>query len=175
MALPGPAYAYAMPTPRSQSVPRGTRIRGDRPVEPPRRRTVRPRVAVAEPARPREVIDHGLAKRAVLAAMAAGGAFLADLREEYLEADPYLLRAAKHHGEQTERPCPVCAKGSLRHVTYVFGDDLGEYSGRVKSSADLVQMAFEYGEFRVYVVEVCGDCGWNHVHISYTLGDGRPS
>jgi hypothetical protein len=59
-------------------------------------------------------------------------------------------------------------------VTYVFGDDLGEYTGRVKSSREVADMAFEYGEFRVYVVEVCSDCGWNHLHLSYALGDGIP-
>ena len=156
------------------------RIRGERPTEPTTktrgtRTPKRARKPVAEPARPREVIDHGLAKRAVLEAMRAGGPFISDLREEYLMADPYLLRAAKHHGEQTERPCPVCAKTHLRHVTYIFGDDLGEFSGRVKSSPELAELAYEYGEFRVYVVEVCSECGWNHVHISYTLGDGRAS
>jgi hypothetical protein len=144
-------------------------------VEPARRqRSSRPAQPVAEPARPREVIDHSLAKRRVLEAMRAGGPFMGDLFEEYLQADTYLLRAAKHHGEATERPCPVCDKGPLRHVTYVFGDDLGEYTGRVKSSREVADMAFEYGEFRVYVVEVCSDCGWNHLHLSYALGDGIP-
>ena len=35
-------------------------------------------------------------------------------------------------------------------------------------------MAREHGEFRVYVVEVCTGCGWNHLHLSYLLGDGVP-
>jgi hypothetical protein len=35
-------------------------------------------------------------------------------------------------------------------------------------------MAYEYGQFRVYVVEVCADCGWNHLTLSYILGDGVP-
>ena len=167
-----------MPAPRNP-IPRGSRIRGDRPSEPAGARAARARARrqaepVAEPARPREVIDHGLAKRAVLELLRTGGPFLGDLREEYLSADPYLLRAAKHHGEETERPCPVCGTKKIRHVTYVFGDDLGEYSGRVKSSREVAEMAYEYGEFRVYVVEVCSDCGWNHLHLSYTLGDGIP-
>ena len=35
-------------------------------------------------------------------------------------------------------------------------------------------MAREHGEFRVYVVEVCQRCGWNHLRPSYVLGDGVP-
>ena len=36
------------------------------------------------------------------------------------------------------------------------------------------EMAAEYGEFRVYVVEVCQGCGWNHLVCSYVLGTGEP-
>ena len=35
-------------------------------------------------------------------------------------------------------------------------------------------MAYEHGQFRVYVVEVCTGCGWNHLTLSYVLGDGVP-
>jgi hypothetical protein len=35
-------------------------------------------------------------------------------------------------------------------------------------------MARQHGEFRVYVVEVCQGCGWNHLALSYVLGDGTP-
>jgi hypothetical protein len=107
----------------------------------------------------------------VLERIAAGDAFA---REEHCDADPYLLRAARHHGEATERPCPICRDPELVHVTYVFGDELGPYSGRVKSSAELPVMAYEHGQFRVYVVEVCTGCGWNHLTLSYVLGDGVP-
>jgi hypothetical protein len=33
-------------------------------------------------------------------------------------------------------------------------------------------MEKEYGEFRVYIVEVCRDCSWNHLCVSFVLGDG---
>jgi len=159
-----------VPAPRQTSY-RGSRIRGDRPVEPARTSGPSPTAEpVADPARPRAVIDYGLSRRADLEALRSGGALTSD----FCDADPYLLRAAKHHGEATERPCPVCRRGHLVHVTYVFGDQLGPYSGRVKASAELPQMAHEVGEFRVYVVEVCQDCSWNHLHIAYTLGDGTP-
>ena len=55
---------------------------------------------------------------------------------------------------------------------YVFGTQLGQYSGRLKNTADLEAMEDEFGEFRVCVVEVCPDCGWNFLTHSFLLGDG---
>ena len=56
----------------------------------------------------------------------------------------------------------------------LYGDELGQYAGRVKRGPELTEMAAEYGEFRVYVVEVCQSCGWNHLATSYVLGTGEP-
>ena len=84
-----------------------------------------------------------------------------------------LLRAAKHHGEPSQVPCPVCdSKNDLVNLTYVFGDQLGQFSGRIKQTAELEEMAHQFGEFKVVVVEVCQSCGWNHMILSYLLGDG---
>jgi hypothetical protein len=33
-------------------------------------------------------------------------------------------------------------------------------------------MEREYGEFSVYVVEVCRGCSWNHLCSTFILGDG---
>jgi hypothetical protein len=57
-------------------------------------------------------------------------------------------------------------------LNYTFGEQLGQYSGRIKSPAELEEMENEFGEFRVCVVEVCTECGWNHMITSYLLGDG---
>lgn len=57
-------------------------------------------------------------------------------------------------------------------LNYVFGDQLGQYSGRIKSTPELDAMQNDFGEFRVCVVEVCHECGWNHMINSYLLGDG---
>ena len=117
----------------------------------------------------RSVVDYALQRRATLAALFGGGVSSTDV----CDADPYLLRAAKHHGERTEVTCPVCRKEQLTHVTYVFGDELGQYSGRIRHTRELEPMAHEHGEFRVYVVEVCQTCGWNHLTTSFVLGDGE--
>ena len=118
----------------------------------------------------RSVVDYGLARRATLASVFAGNTTVSDV----CDAHPYLLRAAKFHGEPTESGCPICRKAKLTHVTYVYGDELGQYAGRVKQERELAEMAAEYGEFRVYVVEVCQSCGWNHLATSYVLGTGEP-
>jgi hypothetical protein len=118
----------------------------------------------------RSVVDYGLARRATLASVYAGHTTVADV----CDAHPYLMRAAKFHGEPTEARCPICRKADLTHVTYVYGDELGQYAGRVKRGPELAEMAAEYGEFRVYVVEVCQNCAWNHLATSYVLGTGEP-
>ena len=118
----------------------------------------------------RSVVDYALARRATLASVCAGHTTVADV----CDAHPYLLRAAKFHGETTDINCPICRKMPLTHVTYVYGDELGQYEGRVKRGPELAEMASEYGEFRVYVVEVCQSCGWNHLASSYVLGTGQP-
>jgi hypothetical protein len=119
----------------------------------------------------RSVVDYGLARRAALASVFAGRTTVADV----CDAHPYLLRAAKFHGEPTDKACPICRKVRLTHVTYVYGDELGRYEGRVKQSPELDEMAAEYAEFQVYVVEVCQSCAWNHLASSYVLGTGEPA
>ena len=119
----------------------------------------------------RSVIDYSLQRRALLANLRNGGATTV---HDVCDADPYLLRAAKHHGEPTGKQCPICRKEPLLHLRYTFGDELGQYSGRIKNGTELEKMAREHGEFAVYVVEVCQGCGWNHLVESYVLGDGVP-
>jgi hypothetical protein len=119
----------------------------------------------------RSVVDYGLAKRAAVRSLRSGHAARSDL----CDAHPYLLRAARYHGEPTARLCPVCERRNVTNVTYVYGDELGRYSGRVKGTSELLTMAREYAEFRVYVVEVCQGCSWNHLTVSFVLGTGDPA
>ena len=118
----------------------------------------------------REVIDYALQRRSALEALRRPGRNLARL--DACDADPMLVRAAKHHGEKSTSPCPVCAKPELMNLSYVFGEQLGQYSGRIKKAPELEEMAHEFGEFKVVVVEVCLDCRWNHMIQAYLLGDG---
>jgi len=118
----------------------------------------------------REVIDYALQRRSTLEGLRRPGRHLA--RRDACDADPMLLRAAKYHGDPSEVPCPVCESDGLVNLQYVFGEQLGQYSGRIKHTAELEEMAHQYGEFRVVVVEVCQECSWNQMILSYKLGDG---
>ena len=66
----------------------------------------------------RAFIDYSLDKRATLLALFRGVVDACD-------ADPYLMRAAKFHGEKAGRNCPVCKKDALVELRYTFGDQLG--------------------------------------------------
>jgi hypothetical protein len=114
----------------------------------------------------RGFIDYSLDKRATLLNLFKGVVDACD-------ADPYLLRAAKYHGEKAGRNCPVCKKDRLVEIRYIFGDQLGQFSGRIKTPEELIELEKEFGEFAVYIVEVCRDCSWNHLCTSFLLGDGR--
>ena len=123
-------------------------------------------------------MDYALQRRALLADLYAGRASVMDV----CDAHPYLLRAAKYHGEPSEVTCPVCRKERLTHVHYVYGDELKSTNGQAKSVSELHRMGTDYREFRVYMVEVCRSCGWNHLAMTFVLGrdglsgqDGRAS
>ncbi|WP_028851828.1 DUF5318 family protein [Thermocrispum municipale] len=118
----------------------------------------------------RQIVDYELQRRSVLRRYRAG--FLS--REEVCDAGPYLHRAARYHGEQTEHMCPVCFKSQIVLVAWVYGDELGMASGSARKPAELERMANLFAEFTVYVVEVCHACGWNHLAMSYVLGTGEP-
>ena len=107
-------------------------------------------------------------RRALLAQVHAGRVGVT----EVCDADPYLLRAAKFHGQPSEVTCPVCRKESLTQVSWVFGDELKHVSGSARTPDELVRMATLFEEFNVHVVEVCGACSWNHLVQSYVLGTG---
>ena len=117
----------------------------------------------------RDAIDYSLKSRATLIALFKGTTSGLDA----CDADPYLKSAAKYHGEPVARLCPVCRKEQMVELHYTFGDQLGQYSGRIKGLSEIEEMQSEYGEFRVYTVEVCRACGWHHLIYSFKLGDGK--
>jgi len=126
---------------------------------------------VNDPRAPRRVIDHSLQRRAALASLVVTATGASD----HLDPHPHLLRAAKNHGEVVQDSCPWCKdKKSMRHLRFVYGAELGPFAGRIKNASELNEMAYEHGSFRVYLVEVCKSCGWNHLLRSYVLGDGVP-
>ena len=117
----------------------------------------------------RAYVDFTLRKRATISAIYRG----LNTTSDACDAHPYLRMAAKHHGLLTQRDCPMCRRDKVHELQYTFGDQLGQYSGRIKNDSELDEMQSEFGEFRVYVVEVCLGCGWNHLTASFLLGDGQ--
>jgi hypothetical protein len=114
----------------------------------------------------RSVVDYSLQRRAVLADVYSGRTGL----YEVCDASPYLSRAAKYHGQATDESCPVCRKERLTLVNYVYGENLGHVAGQAKTEVELARMDAMQDEFSVYTVEVCRNCGWNHLDCSYVLG-----
>ena len=134
------------------------------------RRSLPPAEPVADPQAPRGVIDYALQRRADITRFHRGGL----LSSDFCDADPYLLKAARFHGEETNEDCPACHSPKLVHLTYVYGDELGPYSGRIRETKDLPSLAIRFGDVGVYVVEVCPDCHWNYLLRTYRIGDGVP-
>jgi hypothetical protein len=119
----------------------------------------------------RGVIDYALARRAALSGLASGRL----RKNEVCDAQPYLLRAARFHGERSSDQCPVCRTDSMKTVTYAYGDCFrAEANGRARATREIAELATQLPDFSVFVVEVCLVCKWNHLLTSYVLGTGEP-
>lgn len=128
------------------------------------------RVAQAAAFERREEVDYTLQRNALLRELRRGRVFGGDA----CDADPYLLRAARWHGEAAGRDCPVCQEGELRELSFVYGRELGPFSGRIKHTTQVSELARTVGDVQVHVAEVCIGCGWNHLARSFRIGDGQP-
>jgi len=118
----------------------------------------------------REEVDYTLQRNALLREVRRGRVFGGDA----CDADPYLLRAARWHGEAAGRACPVCEEIELRELSFVYGRELGPFSGRIKHTTQVGELAATVGDVQVHVAEVCVGCGWNHLTRSFRIGDGQP-
>jgi Family of unknown function (DUF5318) len=116
----------------------------------------------------RQVVDYALQRKALLADVHAGRVGVA----EVCDASPYLLRAARFHGEPSEQTCPVCRKERLTLVSWIFGEELKHAAGSARKPEEIEQLANLHADFSVYVVEVCRTCSWNHLVLSYVMGTG---
>ncbi|MCT1458010.1 DUF5318 domain-containing protein [Aestuariimicrobium sp. p3-SID1156] len=119
----------------------------------------------------RQEVSYALQRRAKLEALRRPGRALNE--DDPCDAEPILVKSALHHGRLAGQECPICASDRLMLLDYVFGDQLGQYSGRIRSPEELEEMQDSFGEFTVREVEVCPDCRWNHMTRSFVLGDGR--
>lgn len=113
-------------------------------------------------------IDYRLAREATLQAWRSG-----DLSaEQVCDAQRELRRNAEFCGSPTSRSCPVCELSLLVEVTYVFGPRLPRHGRCVTSDRELTRIDARKASYQGYVVEVCTECGWNHLTRSRALGRG---
>jgi len=114
----------------------------------------------------RQIVDYALRRRSLLREVYSGrvGTY------EVCDASPYLRNAARFHGDHTDERCPVCRREHLTNVHYIYGDELKASSGQARRAAELPVLAMTFREFRVYVVEVCRGCGWNHLVEQFMIG-----
>lgn len=110
-------------------------------------------------------MDYSLARRATIRAVRGGRLS----RMEVCDAHPDLLRAASYSGEVTTDPCPVCEQGALVLVKYVFSDALPKRDNGMVWTGPDVSRLLELPEARIYTVEVCPDCSWNHLRTQLAL------
>lgn len=117
-------------------------------------------------ARRRDVVDHALRRRADLADLRAGRTS----RLDACDASPYLQRAAERLGTRTDRACPVCGKGPLSDVLWVYGAAVGDADGTARTPGQVEELARTHPDMAVYEIEVCPGCGWNALLRSWRTG-----
>lgn len=113
-------------------------------------------------------VDYRMARRAVLADVRTGLTPIDSVRD----AHPELLRAAKWIGEP-QGACPLCDQDELVHVHYAF-PRFGKTArrGQAVTREALPAKVAKLGDLRVYTVEVCRGCHWNHLVHKVSLHPG---
>lgn len=104
------------------------------------------------------IVDYSLARKRVLTEFASGRVGQPDI----CDAHPELVRAANYSGRPAGTPCPVCAGRELKLVSYAFSEDLKKDNGRLWPESDIAGL-LRLKEPRLYTVEVCCECTWNHL------------
>lgn len=104
------------------------------------------------------VTDYTMARRSVLNELRSGVLSRADV----CDAQPELLRVAKHQGTPSEGACPVCESDGCVVVAFAFGERLARRNGRMVETREIPEYVAIDG-VRCYSVEVCTECSWNHI------------
>lgn len=94
-------------------------------------------------------------------------------RLDVCDAHPELMRAARNVATPAGETCPVCAEAEIVHVTYVFGPRLPPQGRCPTKPAELDRLCRRREPVVCYVVEVCPECGWNHLVRMFPAGGDR--
>ncbi|MCY4271254.1 MAG: DUF5318 family protein [bacterium] len=114
---------------------------------------------------PASVVDYRLVRAHVLQRILSG----TRMTDSVCDAHPELVRAGREVGTAADEPCPVCQGDKLALVSYVFGPRLPAHGRCISYATEIAKLARRKGRFTCYEVEVCPDCGWNHLLRSYVL------
>ncbi len=115
-------------------------------------------------------VDYGLARRHLVSEFRKGRLG----RHELCDAHPELLRAARHAVPVPGQRCPICAEADVVFVSYVFGPRMPPNGKCITTGEELHKLAKGPAELHCYVVEVCTECGWNHLDKAFIVpGAGR--
>jgi hypothetical protein len=126
--------------------------------------------AIAGSDRPVGSVDYRMARLALVNEYKRGR--LAE--HEVCDAHPELRRAARNIARKTSEICPICEDSFLVLVTYAFGPHLPRSGYAVEDRADMNKVRRTTTDGTCYVVEVCSDCGWNHLVQTFPV-EGRRS
>ncbi len=113
-------------------------------------------------------VDYALARLAVLREFRRGRLS----KPEVCDAQPELIRAASHLGRPKQEACPICESERLVSVMYAFGPKLPAHGRCLEGPADLSKLNASTSANKVYYVEVCLACRWNHLERMSVLGAG---
>ena len=114
-------------------------------------------------------IDYRLARRHLIAEHKRGRL----ARNDVCDAHPELMRAAREVGDRTRIDCPICEEHKVHLVSYVFGPRLPAFGRCITKRSELQTFNRKAGTYTCYVVEVCPECGWNHLARTWSLGRGE--
>ena len=94
-------------------------------------------------------------------------------RENLCDAQSMLKRNAIHCGVPIEECCPICEPGEIYYVTYVFGPRLPAHGRCISTKGELKRLNDRKTQLSAYVIEVCPECGWNHLVRIASLGGNK--
>lgn len=118
------------------------------------------------PSTPSGQIDYRLVRRRTIDDFKRGRLSRADV----CDAQPELLRAARNVGEERRETCPICDEAQLVLVSFAFGPRLPAHGRCITTKKELTRLSGRAESVTCYVVEVCPDCAWNQLVLTFPLG-----
>ena len=91
-------------------------------------------------------------------------------RADVCDAQPELLRAARNVGEERREACPICEEAGVVLVSFAFGSRLPAHGRCITTKKELARLSGRSDAVTCYVVEVCPECAWNQLVLTFPVG-----